>query len=214
MYKCSYNICKQNIRPEQCHPCMFKRARGAKLLKETSLTDSWHSLQRADTVVTQVKTSLLWSSSALSWCYTCEHQNEKKMAWLLFWLCERRIWYMEVLVGHMTHIYWSPGSDKKNLKSIFQQILWHVSIVQQSSDTPAVSICGFVSISQVSTRIVLLDASSRSSFWYHQPVQPTRTAFLTLRYQKSVESQYHVGAITPPLTVTILVRAFIQVDMR
>ena len=44
-YVCSYNICKQNIRPEQCHPCMFKRARGAKLLKETSLTDSWHSLQ-------------------------------------------------------------------------------------------------------------------------------------------------------------------------
>ena len=118
-YVCSYNICKQNIRPEQCHPCMFERARGAKLLKETSLTDSWHSLQGTDTVVAQVKTSSLWSSSALSWCYTCEHQNEKKMAWLLFWLCERRIWYMEVLVGHMTHIYWSPGSDKKDLKSIF-----------------------------------------------------------------------------------------------
>ena len=41
------------------------------------------------------------------------------------------------------------------------------------------------------------------------PVQPTRTAFLTSRYQKSEESQYHVGAITPPLTVIILVRAFI-----
>ena len=34
--------------------------------------------KRADTVLAQVKTSLLWSSSALSWCYTCEHHRTKK----------------------------------------------------------------------------------------------------------------------------------------
>ena len=90
---------------------MSYRARGAELLKGTSLTDSWHILlggrhcgHSGENIfaVTIVLVLYFWTS-----------QNQKNVK------CERKLGHKEVLVGHMTHIYWSPRSDKKDLKTIF-----------------------------------------------------------------------------------------------
>ena len=190
MYICSDNICKQNIRPERCPPCMFKRARGASYWKRPPGQIVGTVCRGADTVVAQVKTSLLWSSSALSWCYTCEHQNEKKDGMTVI----LTKWKENMVHGSFGRSYdphllitriWQERSEVYFLANSVTR--FHCSAVKWYTSCLNLWLClDFSGFHQncPPRRFVTIELLIPA-------VQPTRTAFLTLRYQKSEESQYN-----------------------